>query len=228
MDHQFDDVVQRIVHRSAANLNHVAAPKRRTRGHIRELPSGSFQAIVYAGTDPLTGEPRPLRETAKTYAGAATALTRLQSQVDENRHPKSDITVGQAIALIATADTGSGYVIPIRRQTSAITQVSSRSNSSSGNARPPGASSVRCRKYGTSGHAAERAAPSLPTGRAAGLVYPLTQLRSLPLLQGGDLDVEGPVGGSEWRRGVEVRAAEEDDIHGNVVGGYLDDPLESW
>jgi integrase len=98
MDHQFDDVVQRIVHRSAANLNHVAAPKRRTRGHIRELPPGSFQAIVYAGTDPLTGEPRPLRETAKTYAGAATALTRLQSQVDENRHPKSDITVGQAIA----------------------------------------------------------------------------------------------------------------------------------
>jgi hypothetical protein len=92
----------------------VAAPKRRPRGHIRELPSGSFQAIVYAGTDPLTGEPRPLRETAKTCAGAATALTRLQSQVDENRHPKSDITVGQAIALIATADTGSGYLIPIR------------------------------------------------------------------------------------------------------------------
>jgi integrase len=39
-----------------------------------------------------------LRETAKEYAAAATALTRLQSQVDENRHPKSDITVDQAIA----------------------------------------------------------------------------------------------------------------------------------
>jgi hypothetical protein len=35
------------------------APKgRRPRGHIRELPSGSFQVIVYAGTDPLTKKPR--------------------------------------------------------------------------------------------------------------------------------------------------------------------------
>jgi integrase len=76
----------------------MAAPKRRPRGHIRQLPSGSFQAIVYAGTDPLTGKPHRLRETAITYAAAATALTRLQSQVDENRYPKSDITVGQAIA----------------------------------------------------------------------------------------------------------------------------------
>jgi integrase len=76
----------------------MAASKRRPRGHIRQLPSGSFQAIVYAGTDPLTGKPHRLRETARTYAAAATALTRLQSQVDENRHPKSDITIGQAIA----------------------------------------------------------------------------------------------------------------------------------
>ena len=30
--------------------------RRRPRGHIRELPSGSFQAIVYAGRDPLTGQ----------------------------------------------------------------------------------------------------------------------------------------------------------------------------
>jgi integrase len=77
----------------------VAAPKRRPRGHIRELPSGSFQAIVYAGTDPLTRKPRRLRETAKTYAAAAEALTRLQSQVDQNRHLKSDITVSRSIAL---------------------------------------------------------------------------------------------------------------------------------
>jgi len=37
--------------------------RRRPRGHIQELPSGSFQAIVYAGVDPLTGEERYLRET---------------------------------------------------------------------------------------------------------------------------------------------------------------------
>ncbi|MGH3754045.1 MAG: tyrosine-type recombinase/integrase [Pseudonocardiaceae bacterium] len=71
--------------------------QRRQRGHIRTLPSGSFQAIVYAGTDPLTGKERYLRETAKTYDCAEVALTRLQGQVDEDRHPKSAITLGQAI-----------------------------------------------------------------------------------------------------------------------------------
>ena len=43
--------------------------RRRPRGHIGTLPSGSFRAVVYAGADPLTGKPRYLRETTKTYAG---------------------------------------------------------------------------------------------------------------------------------------------------------------
>ena len=34
------------------------------------LPSGSLQAIVYAGKDPLTGKERYERETAKTYQAA--------------------------------------------------------------------------------------------------------------------------------------------------------------
>jgi integrase len=72
--------------------------RRRVRGHIRELPSGSFQVIVYAGTDPLTRKPRYLRETLKTYGAAELALTRLQGQVDQNRHPKTDITLSQAIS----------------------------------------------------------------------------------------------------------------------------------
>lgn len=71
--------------------------RRRQRGHIRTLPSGSFQVIVYAGTDPLTGKERYLRETAPTYGAAEQALTRLQGQVDEDRHPKTAITVRQAI-----------------------------------------------------------------------------------------------------------------------------------
>ena len=75
-----------------------AAKHRRPRGHIRELPSGSFQVIVYAGTDPLTKKPRYIRETLKTYGTAEVALTRLQGQVDQNRHPKTDITLGQAIS----------------------------------------------------------------------------------------------------------------------------------
>ena len=71
--------------------------RRRQRGHIRTLPSGNFQAIVYAGTDPLAGKERYLRETAATYGAAEQALTRLQGQVDEDRHPKTAITVRQAI-----------------------------------------------------------------------------------------------------------------------------------
>ena len=72
--------------------------RRRPRGHIRPLPSGSFQAIVYAGTDPLTGKENYLRETAATYDAAEVALTRLQGQVDEDRHPKSAITLSRAIS----------------------------------------------------------------------------------------------------------------------------------
>ena len=72
-------------------------PKGRACGYIEELPSGSFRAVVYAGTDPLTGRPRYLRETAKSYAGAEVALTRLQRQVDEDAHPKSALTIGEAV-----------------------------------------------------------------------------------------------------------------------------------
>jgi integrase len=49
--------------------------RRRSRGHIRELPSGSFQAMVYAGIDPLTGEERRLRDAAPTYDEAQVLLT---------------------------------------------------------------------------------------------------------------------------------------------------------
>jgi integrase len=31
------------------------------RGHIEQLPSGSFRVSVYAGTDPVTGKPRRLK-----------------------------------------------------------------------------------------------------------------------------------------------------------------------
>ncbi|NWJ71520.1 hypothetical protein HX744_13515 [Pseudonocardia sp. ICBG1122] len=72
--------------------------KRRSRGYIEELPSGSFRAEVFAGIDPLTGKKRKLRETCKTHAEAKKALTKLQRQADENKQPKSSITVGQAVA----------------------------------------------------------------------------------------------------------------------------------
>jgi hypothetical protein len=78
--------------------HHASRRRRRPRGYIEQLPSGSYRAVVYAGVDPLTGSRRNLRETASTYDEAAATLTKLQHQVDEDRHPKTAITVRQAIA----------------------------------------------------------------------------------------------------------------------------------
>jgi hypothetical protein len=71
--------------------------RRRRRGYIEELPSGSFRAVVYVGIDPLTGRLRYLRETAPSHDAAEVALSKLHQQVDENRHPKSAITMAQAL-----------------------------------------------------------------------------------------------------------------------------------
>src|SRR5262245_8034332 len=60
--------------------------------------------------------------------------------------------------------------------------------------------------------------PSFPTLDAPRLLNPFEHLWSLRLLQGLHLDVAASVGGSERRRLLEFRAAEEDDIHGHVVG----------
>jgi integrase len=72
-------------------------PRKRPRGHIEQLPSGSYRARVYARQDPLTRRPHYVLETAKTHAEARKALTRLQRQVDEDQQPKSNITIRQAI-----------------------------------------------------------------------------------------------------------------------------------
>jgi integrase len=69
----------------------------RPRGHIEELPSGSFRAIVFAGVDPLTHKRRYLKQTASTRRAAEAALTKLQAQVDDGRHPKTNITFGEAL-----------------------------------------------------------------------------------------------------------------------------------
>jgi hypothetical protein len=73
------------------------ATRRRPRGHIETLRSGSFRAIVYAGVDPLTGRGHQLKGTYKTREEAEKALTRMQHQVDTRQAPKSAITVGEAM-----------------------------------------------------------------------------------------------------------------------------------
>ncbi len=78
----------------------MATARRRTRGYIEDRPErvkGRYRAVVYAGTDPLTGKPRYLRKSADTHAQAEVELTKLLSSVDENRHPKSAVTVDEVI-----------------------------------------------------------------------------------------------------------------------------------
>jgi hypothetical protein len=47
------------------------------KGHIEQLPSGSFRVSVYAGTDPLTRRPIRLKSTVKTEQQAQIKLGEL-------------------------------------------------------------------------------------------------------------------------------------------------------
>lgn len=68
-------------------------------GEIETLPSDSLRVRVYAGVDPITGkrvyltEVIPAGKTAENEAKRA--CTRLQSEVDERRNPRTKATVHQ-------------------------------------------------------------------------------------------------------------------------------------
>ena len=53
---------------------------------------------VYAGRDPLTDRERYLKKTVDDEKQAEAALTKLLNQVDEQRHPRTQVTVRQVIA----------------------------------------------------------------------------------------------------------------------------------
>lgn len=69
---------------------------RRSRGHIRRR-GGSFQVLVYAGVDPLTGKDHYLTESTRDEREAQKILTRLLGQVDEQRNPRTKATLGAAL-----------------------------------------------------------------------------------------------------------------------------------
>lgn len=68
----------------------------RKRGHIRQR-GGSFQVLVYAGTDPLTGKPNYLTESTRTRPAAEKALTRLLASVDAQRSPRTKADLDTAM-----------------------------------------------------------------------------------------------------------------------------------
>ena len=70
----------------------------RSRGHIRRR-GGSFQVLVYAGLDPLTGNEIRLTESAGTEVEAKAILRRLRAQVDEQRAPKTKASFRAAMGV---------------------------------------------------------------------------------------------------------------------------------
>ncbi|MFD1233271.1 tyrosine-type recombinase/integrase [Pseudonocardia benzenivorans] len=81
----------------------MAAPrngsKRRKRGEIERLPSGSLRVRVYAGIDALSGKRNYLVETIpdgpQADAEAERVRVRFVNQVDEQRSPRTKATVNQ-------------------------------------------------------------------------------------------------------------------------------------
>jgi integrase len=73
--------------------------RRRSRGEIETLPSGSLRVRVYAGLDPISGKRRYLTEVVPAGKNAAREAekirTRFQAQVDEQRSPRTNATVTQ-------------------------------------------------------------------------------------------------------------------------------------
>ncbi len=88
------------------------------KGHIQQLASGSFRVKVYAGTDPVTGKERLLRQTCPDEASAHVALGRLLAEADGGRFPDRHATVGQALDKylevadleVSTREAHQGYV----------------------------------------------------------------------------------------------------------------------
>jgi integrase len=75
------------------------SPRRRDRGRIETLPSGSRRVQVYAGRDKLTKKRHYLTETIPAgptaRKQAEKARTRLLAQVDERRNSRTRATVNQ-------------------------------------------------------------------------------------------------------------------------------------
>ena len=98
--------------------------RRRSRGEIEELPSGSLRVKVYAGIDPVTKKRHYLCETVPAGPSARREAervrTRFLAQVDERRNPRTRATVNQLLdryldVLDVDVSTRQGYVRKIDR-----------------------------------------------------------------------------------------------------------------
>ncbi|GGL18162.1 hypothetical protein GCM10012284_60940 [Mangrovihabitans endophyticus] len=105
-------------------MTRAARPRKRQRGSIDALPSGALRVRVYGGTDPLTGRRHDLVETIPAGPDAPKlaeqARTRMLSQVDERRNPRTKATVNQLLdrwleVLDVEPSTRVGYVRKVEK-----------------------------------------------------------------------------------------------------------------
>jgi integrase len=98
--------------------------RRRSRGEIAELPSGSLRVKVYAGIDPVTKNRHYLTETVPAgpmaRREAEKVRTRFLAQVDERRNPRTRATVNQLLdryleVLDVDVSTRQGYLTKIQK-----------------------------------------------------------------------------------------------------------------
>src|SRR5580700_10273635 len=78
------------------------------KGHVEQLPSGSWRARVYAGVDPISQREIRLKATAKTEQQAYIELGRLLKEAAEGRTPESDATI--APWDVSTRQTNEGFI----------------------------------------------------------------------------------------------------------------------
>jgi integrase len=75
--------------------------RKRARGEIEALPSGSPRVRVYAGIDPVSKKKHDLSEVVPAGPAAPKeaekARIRLLAQVDERRHPRTRASVDQLL-----------------------------------------------------------------------------------------------------------------------------------
>ncbi|MGF1654294.1 MAG: tyrosine-type recombinase/integrase [Actinomycetales bacterium] len=87
-------------------------------GHVEQLRSGRFRAVVYAGRDPVTGQKRYLKESFDTAHDAEAARARMLAQVEVDAHPDRSATVAVLLRRwmevadheLTTQETTQGYV----------------------------------------------------------------------------------------------------------------------
>jgi len=68
------------------------------KGHLRQRSADSFQLIVYAGRDPVSGKDRYVRKAFKGSKRAAQqALARLVTEVGDGEHVGTEATFGDLL-----------------------------------------------------------------------------------------------------------------------------------